>query len=193
MGYFTIDQAKTRRNNDCLATCIKHNAESKKALQRGARILQKCVKNLAAQSNVLSCLSGPFKRWTEKNLDQEFAMILQQQKSTRPAALDALNKSRNLTVQAKARLAATEALIGRLESVNELIESKATQLGKPRLKRDSHCAQSDIVQQAESLTREFSYRQTTEQIVALKAQVRACGNQIENNADVLMNRDGSLT
>lgn len=186
MGYFTIDQQKTRQNEHFLTICARNNTESAKALQRGANVLQRCVKNLAEQSSALSCKSGPFKRWTQHHLDPEFAKILQQQKSSRPAALDALNKTSDLTVQARERLAATEALIEKLENANDVIGSKLDQLHRPRLKRELRCSQSNIVQRVEDLTREFSYRQSTEQIVALKKQIRACGNQIENNKDVLI-------
>ncbi|MCR2745590.1 hypothetical protein [Limnobacter parvus] len=190
MGYFTIDQKKTRQNERCIATCVDHNLESTKALQRGANVLQKCVKNLAEQSSALSCQSGPFKRWTQKTFDSDFAKILQQQKSSRPAALDALNKTSELTTQAKQRLAATEALIKDLEDTNRRIEAKVDQLHKPRLTRDLRLSQSSIVQGAKDLTLELSYRQSAEQVLALRDQIRACGDQIENNKDTLMNQYG---
>lgn len=185
MGYFTIDQQKTRQNEHRIAACFDYNLESAKTLQRDANILQRCVQHLAEQSGTLNCKSGPFKRWTQHHLDSEFARLLQKQKSLRPAVIDALKKSGDLTTQARQRLSATAALIKDLENAQRQIVADMDQLHKPRLKREPQCSQSNIVEKVEELTREVGFRQSAEQVLALEKQIRACGNQIENNKDVL--------
>lgn len=185
MGYFTIDQEKTRQNKQHLNEIAQIDTTSIEALQRGSTILQQCVRKLAEQSNALSSNSRHFQHWARRNLDGEFAKLMTHHRSTRPVLIDALNAIKDLTAKSNQCLISTNSMIKNLENARKNVMTDVAQLSKPRLKRSPPRSQSMIVKRDVDMIRQLLNTQGEAQIANLKGQVQACETQIENNMKVL--------